>query len=501
MNTAHQQPDSPHGGRRAVVIGAGLGGLAVALRLAHRGWRVTVCERHHTPGGKMNRWTHGGYTFDTGPSLITMPWVFDELWQAFGARREEDLECVQLQPHAEYRYPDGVRFAYSTSMPEWLPVVRELEGGDASGFFRFMALGARLYALSRATFFKEHPRFSRPDLASLRALRHMPWRQGFGNYHRVVESHFRSAHLRQLFDRYPTYVGSSPYRTPSTLSVIPYLEYAFGGWHVRGGLYRLIEVLLRHADRLGVEVRTGCGVTALERRAGRVRHAVLESGETLEAEVFVMNGDPSTAPVLLGEANAQPLPEQARSLSGLVLLLAVKGRLDGVQHHTVCFSADYPKEFRQLFDDRRFPDDPTVYVNVPSRTDASMAPADGESVFVMANAPAADMAWDDRTVGEARRRVMARLAASGFPALEGRVVAERAVTPADLAGQLAMPGGAIYGGVSHGWRGAFLRPANKDPKRPGLYYVGGGTHPGGGTPTVLLSAAITAGLVERYEGS
>jgi phytoene desaturase len=172
-----------------------------------------------------------------------------------------------------------------------------------------------------------------------------------------------------------------------------------------------------------------------------------------------------------------------------------------VQHHTVCFSADYPLEFRQLFNEGRLPEDPTVYVNVPSRTDAAMAPEDGESVFVMANAPAADTTWNDETVGEARSRVMARLAASGFPALEERIVAERVITPGDLAEKLAMPGGAIYGGVSHGWRGAFARPANKDQRRPGLYYVGGGTHPGGGTPTVLLSAAITAELIERYEGS
>jgi phytoene desaturase len=487
--------------RKAVVIGAGLGGLAVALRLAHHGWSVTVCERHTTAGGKMNRWTHAGYTFDTGPSLITMPWVFDELWRAFGARREDDIEWVQLHPHAEYRYPDGTRFTYSTYLPDWLPMVRSLEGGDASGFFRFMALGARLYELSKATFFRAHPRFSRPDLESLRALRFMPPRNGFGNYHRVVERYFRSTHLRQLFDRYTTYVGSSPYHTPSTLSVIPYIEYAFGGWHVRGGLYRIIEALLRHADRLGVEVRTGCEVAQLDYRDGRVGAVHLASGETLDADAVIMNGDPSMAPVLLREPGARPLPESERSLSGLVLLLAIKNKLDAVQHHTVCFSGDYRNEFAQLFDERRFPDDPTVYVNVPTCTDRSMAPAEGEAVFVMANAPAGETTWDDTTVAAARRRIMTRLAASEFPALEDNVLAERVITPDVLARTLAMPGGAIYGGVSHGWRGAFMRPANKDPRRPGLYYVGGGTHPGGGTPTVLLSAAITAQLVERYEGA
>src|SRR5690242_71484 len=232
--------------KRAVIIGGGLGGLAAALRLAARGWRVTVCERGATFGGKMNLWRAGGYTFDTGPSLITMPWVFAELFEAAGARLEDHLQLEQLHPLAAYRFDDGTRFDYSAGMPEWLETVRRLERRDVDGFLKFMALGARLYEVSKETFLRRPPLY-RPDLRGLRALRLAPLRYGWGNYHRTVAAHFRSPHLRQLYDRYPTYVGSSPYASPATLAVIPYIEYAFGGWYVEGGLYRIVESLVELA--------------------------------------------------------------------------------------------------------------------------------------------------------------------------------------------------------------------------------------------------------------
>jgi phytoene dehydrogenase-like protein len=188
-------------------------------------------------------------------------------------------------------------------------------------------------------------------------------------------------------------------------------------------------------------------------------------------------------------------------MSGLMFLFALRRTMPGRPHHSVFFSADYAAEFRQLFDERRFPDDPTVYVNMPSRTDRTMTPGEGEVMFVMANAPANDAdAWDDAMVDAARRRVLARLRKAGYPEFEPDIVDSAVWTPRRMAERYGMPGGAIYGRVSHGWRGAFLRPPNKDRRVPGLYYVGGSTHPGGGTPTVLMSAAITSDLIRRHEG-
>lgn len=485
--------------RKAVVIGAGLGGLAAALRLAARGWAVTVCERAATPGGKMNRWETRGFRFDTGPSLITMPWVFEELFAAAGERLSDHLELMPVTPLAEYRFADGESFAHTADLPAWLATVRRLERGDASGFLDFMALGARLFELSRATFFRQSP-FERPDPAAARALRHLPLRRAWGCYDRTVAHFFRSPHLRQMFERYITYVGSSPWRAPATLAVIPYVEWAFGGWHVRGGLYRIVEAIVALARRRDVELLTNAPVVAIEHHRGRVTGVALSDGRCLPADVVIFNGDASRLPRLLGTPDDPGLPERRRSLSGLIFLFALPRALPEQSHHTVYFSADYAAEFRQLFDERRFPDDPTVYVNMPSRTDRSVTPGDGETVFVMANAPANDGdAWDEAMISAARDRVLTRLRCSGAPDFAREAVATACWTPRRMAEHYDMPGGAIYGQVSHGWRGAFLRPPNRDRRLRGLYLVGGSTHPGGGTPTVLMSAAITAELIRRRE--
>ena len=488
-------------GRRAVVIGGGLGGLGVAVRLAASGWRVEVCEQGPRLGGKMNTFERGGFRFDTGPSLITMPWVFEELFEAAGASLHEHVKLTQVCPLADYVFDDGTRFTYTTSLPEWLKTVRQLEPRDCDGFLRFMRLGARLFELSRETFLRRAPA-SPPDLRSLKALKHLPLRRAWGNYHSTVAAHFRNPHLRRMFDRYPTYVGSSPYRAPATLAVIPFIEYAYGGWHVEGGLYRIVESLAGLARGLGVTLHTGARVGSIEHGGGRVRGVRLADGTVIQADVVVMNGDAALTDKLLGGLNGNGngiRAQSERSLSGFVLLLGIKRRIEGLGHHTVYFSEDYRAEFSQLFDERRFPDDPTVYVCAPSRADASTAPEGCETLFVMANAPAADAPWDERQIEEAKLRVFERLSKGGFPDIASDTVVSDVWTPDRFARDYLSPGGAIYGTHSHGWRRAFLRPPNRHPRVGGLYHVGGSSHPGGGTPTVLLSAKITSELIGRHE--
>ncbi len=494
-------------GKTVVIIGGGLGGLATAVRLAAGGWRVEVCEQGARFGGKMNTWEREGFRFDTGPSLITMPWVFESLYAAAGASLAEHVELTSVHPLADYVFPDGARFTYSSSLPDWLSTVREIEPRDADGFLRFMELGARLFALSQETFLRRPPT-APPDLRSLRALRRLPLKGAWGNYHRTVAAHFRSPYLRQLFDRYPTYVGSSPYRSPATLAVIPYIEYAFGGWHVRGGLYRIVESLVSLARDAGVTLRANTRVERIEHDGRRVGGVRLADGTRLAADTVVMNGDDATTRALLDAGDerrprTRPEPRRTptasdRSLSGFVMLVGLRRKLPRLAHHTVYFSGDYEREFSELFDDGRFPADPTVYVSAPSRTDPTLAPAGGETLFVMANAPARDD-WDDAQTEIARGRVLARLSRGGFPGIESDTVVSDVWTPGRLARDYLAPGGAIYGTHSHGWRRAFLRPPNRDAQLGGLYRVGGSSHPGGGTPTVLLSAEITCELIRRHE--
>ncbi|HKQ77643.1 MAG TPA: phytoene desaturase family protein [Blastocatellia bacterium] len=493
--------------KHAVIIGGGLGGLAVALRLAARNWSVTVCEQGAGFGGKMNLWSERGFRFDTGPSLITMPWVFADLFAAAGAAIEDHLEIVPVHPISEYIYPDGAQFTYSASMPEWLETVRNLDARDVDGFLRFMNLGARLYEISKDTFLRHRP-LDWPRASSLKPLRHLPCRYGWGNYHKTVIANFRSPHLRQLYDRYPTYVGSSPYRSPATLAVIPFIEYAFGAWYVKGGLYRIVESLVELARERGVQMLLDSFVQKIECDGKKALGVRQSDNGLIEADVVVMNGDQSYASEMIKgnisrmENLISPigLPNHERSMSGFVMLLGIKRTMPELRHHAIYFSADYENEFSELFEERVFPTDPTVYVNVPSRSDRSVTPGEGETIFIMANAPANDHDnWNEEQIGEARRRIFARLRASGFPEIENDIVASDIWTPKKIGSRYLMPGGAIYGRHSHGWKNAFLRPPNKDRNFDRLYYVGGSTHPGGGTPTVLLSAQITSELIERYE--
>jgi phytoene desaturase len=290
--------------RRVAVIGGGLGGLAVALRLSAQGHNVTVCEQGASFGGKMNRRSEQGFRFDTGPSLITMPWVFADLFAAAGSTIEDHLEIIPVHPISEYIYPDGTRFTYSASMAEWFATPRQIEANGVDGFLRFLKLGSQLYEVSKETFLRRRPLDWRGVNGS-NVLRHRPWRHGWGNYHRTVAAHFKSPYLRQLYDRYPTYVGSSPYRSPATLAVIPYIEYAFGGWYVSGGLYHIVESLVDLARHAGVTLLLDSRVAKIETKGNRITGVQLADRARLEADVVVMNGDASyVAGMLNGKANS-----------------------------------------------------------------------------------------------------------------------------------------------------------------------------------------------------
>lgn len=483
--------------KQVAIIGAGLGGISCAIRLAALGLKVDVFEQGAQPGGKMNLLKAEGFTFDTGPSLITMPWVFEELFEVAGRKAIDFISMEQLRPLARYHFADGRTFSYSSDLPEWLETIKEIDPVDIDGFLSFMRMGARIFEVSRNSFLQREP-FAPPRREDLPGLWNFPLRGAWGNYARVIERTFRSPYLRQLFLRYPTYVGSSPYLTPSTLSIIPYLEFAFGGWYVKGGLYRIIENLVELAQGLGVDFHFDSPVTGISSASGKVNGITVGGKDAWPADIVVSNCEVGDVAGLLGNRTAGRLKEQDRSMSGFVLLLGARRDLPELVHHQVYFSGDYFREFSQIVDERRFPDDPTVYVNCPSRNDRSLVPEAGEALFVMANAPANDN-WGPDETEEAKRRVLKKLRDSGFPLVESDIVVEEIYSPDKIANRYNMPGGAIYGTHSHGWKKAFLRPPNKDRRFGGLYYVGGSTHPGGGTPTVILSSLITSDLIKRYE--
>ena len=484
--------------------------MAVAARLAVKGHTVTVVEQSSTYGGKLGSFTRAGFTFDTGPSLLTLPAVYRDLFAKTGGQLEDSVELVDLEPAFGYLFPDGSR----VEMPGvdaglCAAALGDAFGGTAEADWRaFMRRAADIWQVTRRPFLESPltgPRDLIPlarNVSSLRTVAPLTSLRG------LAAHYLHDPRLRMLVDRYATYTGSDPRKAPAALATVPYVEQTFGAYHVAGGLRRLADALHARTLERGVTYRMSSDVGEVRTDSARVTGVRLVSGEVLDADVVVANADathlyrdlvrdPRGAPPLRRLRRATP------SLAGFVLLLAVHGRTPDLRHHNVWFPRDYDAEFDAIFGRHPQPvDDPTIYVCAPD--DEAMRPdADHESWFVLVNAPRHSTTGERGTIDwtvpglaqSYRDRVLAVMASRGYD-VRDRLLWNEIRTPADLEFDTRAPGGSIYGTSSNGTRAAFLRPANASPV-PGLFLVGGSAHPGGGLPLVGMSAEIVANLIGR----
>lgn len=485
-----------------VVIGAGLGGLASAALLASQGHRVAVYEHAPTVGGKLGRLSAEGLTFDTGASLLTMPHVVREVFEATGGWPEE-LVLQQLSPIARVKFADGTGFDV---LPDVEAFCAELEAWTKESGFQWRRFHRRAERIWNATHepFLENELRGALTLGAL-ALRHpfrlrtvQPWR----TLSKFTRARLRDARLRQFVGRYATYTGSDPRMAPAALAAIPYAEHHFGGWYIPGGLHRLADALAARCTELGVDINLNQRVRLVHTERGSVSEIELASGDRLAADIVVANADArqvyeNLVPAAAGSAPARRLAKAPRSYSGFVLLLGVRGpRPPDLAHHTVLFAPDSRPEFESLAGGTPVTY-PTIYLSAP--LDDSVRTDDAFPVFVLVNAPRQDQF--DWTANGPRQSIKAAyaneildlMAERGFD-FRNRLSFMEIRTPADLGRDTLSPGGAIYGTSSNGARSAFLRPANRTPIR-GLFLVGGSAHPGGGIPIVLRSAQITSRLI------
>jgi phytoene desaturase len=493
-----------------VVVGAGMGGMAVAARLAVKGHDVTVIEQAPTYGGKLGSFERGGFVFDTGPSLLTLPAVYRDLFNKTGGPLEEAIDLIELDPAFRYRFPDGVSVVLpGVDSSRCAAALGDALGGTAYDDWRaFMRRASDIWQLTRTPFL-ESPLTGLGDLLPLaRNLHDIATVAPFTSLRGVGRQYLHDPRLRMLLDRYATYTGSDPRKAPAALATVPYVEQTFGAFHVGGGVRKLADALYERTLERGATYRMSTDVVEVVTDPARVTGVRLADGEVVPADVVVANADATHLyrDLVSDPRGADPLRRLRKatpSLSGFVLLLALRGRTPDLEHHNVWFAEDYDAEFDAIFGrDARPVEDPTVYVCAPD--DDRMRPdADHESWFVLVNAPRhattgerGTVDWDTPGLAESYRdRVLTVMAARCFD-VRDRLLWSEIRTPADLERGTRAPGGSIYGTSSNGARAAFLRPANVSPV-PGLYLVGGSAHPGGGLPLVGMSADLVATLIGR----
>ena len=485
--------------QKIIVIGAGLGGLSAAIRLAQTGFDVTILEKNATVGGKVNAVEKDAYKFDTGASLVTMRHVFEDLFEFCGRKIEDYLDLVPLDPICRYFWTDGTVFDASSNFEKTENEIERIAPEDAGNFAKYLADSKRKYDIAEKTFLahslNDLPKLLRPkylaDLLAISSLKTLA---------KHNSGYFRSAKMRQMFNRFATYNGSSPFQTPATFALVPFVEFGLGAWYARGGIYEIPKALERLANELNVKIETNCAVAKIITENEKAVGVRLENGETINCDYVVANSDAieTYRNLLDGKFFNRQTDEREPSCSGFVLLLGVRKKYAQLAHHNIFFSDDYAAEFDALFKDLRPAANPTIYVCATSTTDQTQAPKDCENLFILVNAPYTSAATDWKIeAGNYRNLIVNKLEKLGLTDLEASIEYEKIITPEDFESKYRTNRGSIYGVSSNGIFSAFLRVPNQSKKVENLYFVGGATHPGGGMPLVLLSGKMACELIAR----
>ena len=482
------------------VIGAGIGGLAIAIRLACQNQKVEIFEKNAFPGGKLSSIEKEGFRFDAGPSLFTLPTLIDELFELAGKNPREYFNYQRLPEICKYFWEDGTHLSTLSSVEDTARAIAKELGEDEGTILKFLLGLNKKYNIISDLFLGSslHEMSTWMSKKALKGYLNIPQLGLFSKMHQYHTSLFKNPKTVQLFDRYATYNGSNPYQTPATLSIIPHLEYNIGAYFPAGGMIAITNALHQLALDLGVVFHFNTGVERIlinESTAVGIR----TSKGDFHFDNVVSNSDirPTYLQLLADVEAPKRLLNQEKSSSGIIFYWGMNKIFDELGVHNIFFSDNYQSEFEAIFNQKNLFNDPTVYIHISSKLEKNDAPENSENWFVLINAPANEGQNWEELVHLTKERVLDKVSRILGYSIREFLIAEDILDPIKIEHRTSSSGGALYGNASNNQFAAFLRHPNYRPAIKNLYWVGGSVHPGGGIPLCLSSAKIAADLYQK----
>lgn len=486
--------------KKAIVVGAGVAGLASSIRLAIKGYQVQVFEQNSYPGGKLSTFSLKGYRFDAGPSLFTMPHFVTELFELAGESAAEHFEFSKKEVACTYFWQDGTEFTAYSDRKQFVEHAHKTFDEPKENIERYFKRAKKKYELTSSLFLEKslHKGNTFLSLDTVKALFQLHTFELQKTLHQANADAFSSPHLIQLLDRYATYNGSDPYQTPGMMTLIQHLESAYGTFVPKKGMVSITDALFGLAKRLGVQFHFETSVEEIKVEATRTK-GVKTKAAFYETDIVVSNMDVFYTYKKLLPHEKPPLKrlKQERSSSAVIFYWGIARQFEELDLHNIFFSENYQREFQAIFKEQTVSEDPTIYVNITSKDVPQDAPAGCENWFVMINTPAQHGQNWDQLVERLRTLVIQKLSDRLGVALEKWIVCEEVLTPPLIESKTQSYMGALYGASSNDAMAAFLRHPNFSSRIKNLYFCGGSAHPGGGIPLCLLSAKIVADLIPK----
>jgi phytoene desaturase len=490
--------------KKAIIIGSGIAGLATSIRLACAGWQVTVFEKNSYFGGKLSSFTQDGYVFDAGPSLFTQPHYIEELFALANVDIKKYFTYIRSDVTCNYFFADGTFVSASADANQFAQALSTTFNEDKNNVLQYLQRSKQAfenigtlftqYSLHKGSSYKQGRLWG-----ALKATK-LPYIST--SLHSYNQRSFKHANTVQLFDRYATYNGSNPYKAPAMLSMIPHFEMNVGTYYPMGGMISITNALVQLATEVGVQLVTDAPVTNIVTQHNKAIGAVVDKQQHL-ADAVVSNMDVyySYKQLLQDTPAANKVLQQQRSSSAFIFYWGVNKTIPNLHLHNIFFSADYAKEFTQIFTDAQLPDAPTIYVNIPAKMEQGLAPDGCENWFVMVNAPAHTTQNWQALQTTLRTYIIQVLEKQLQQPIAQHIVTEAVLTPLDIQTRTSSYMGSLYGSSSNSKAAAFMRQQNKSKQYSNLYFVGGSVHPGGGIPLCLGSAQIVADwMAEDFAG-